>query len=319
MKSRSLIFIIIAAVLIVAGIITCIVCGSLAKSKNIALLSDTVDKDGNAINSDNIDEYGLTALNIDVEDIDINIIGTKGKSYVEFVNLNPASYDYTVSGYKMTVKTVDPFDIGSLIKIRKNGSGFSGIRSYLFLNKYKDETSKINIYVSEKTVLNEISLKTVNGNISVKNMKNDCLYTLNVKKGDLLISGVETMLETKVKVKDGEYTVSSSSLEKNDFNVDGGNVFFKECGLCQYYITCDNGSIYFDDADQGSSVEGRKYPKKIVTDLLDDASGEENGDEANTEEKTEELETEVEDNALPCEIKGKIVNGNMYVTTKLGE
>ncbi|MBR5515803.1 MAG: DUF4097 family beta strand repeat protein [Clostridia bacterium] len=310
MKAKSIIFLIIAAILIVGGIVTCIVCNSLASKSNLNLLSDTVDAQGNAITSDELADYGITSLGINMKDIDVNIISGAKESYVEFVNINPAVYDYTVSGYKMTLKTINPFDITSLVKFRKNGSGFCGLRSYFFLNKYDKVNSAVNIYISDDITLSEISVKLENGNVSIKNINSDCLYDFDVNNGDLKIDSVKTMLETTIEVKKGNLEILSSSLRKTDFSVEFGNVTFNDGERSQYYVSCKSGAVYLDESEQGDSVEGIIYPE-----TLNDKT-EESDPEATTDENESEQEELL---SLPDEIKGSVTNGNIYINSKINE
>lgn len=313
MKPRSIIFIILAAVLIIAGVVTCIVSASIASSKNIELLSDTIDEKGNAVTTDDISGYGITNLSIDMDNVDVNIIGGSEKSYIEFVNINPAKYDYTVSGYKMTLKTINPYDVTALLKIRKNSSGFSGLRSYFFLNKYKDSSAAVNIYISEAVAISEMKIKVKNGNINLKNIDSDCLYELSANKGNVTLDKIDTLLDSKITVNKGDLNVSDSSLRKNEFKVNTGNATFADCERSHYYVTCESGIVYFDDKNQGAAVEGLIYPEEITQEEETDTDTETNAEEAPAENSEED------GISLPDEIKGEIVGGNMFVTSKTDE
>ena len=75
MRPTSIIFIILAVILIVAGIVVGLVGGSMAKAADIQLLSETVDDEGNAITTHNLNEYSVTDFTIDIKNADVNIIG----------------------------------------------------------------------------------------------------------------------------------------------------------------------------------------------------------------------------------------------------
>ena len=219
MKPTSIIFLILAAILIVSGVVLCIIGGVMADSQGIELLCDSVDADGNEISTHDLAEYSLTDININIKDVDVNIIGQSVESYIEFKNVNYATYDFSINKKQLSLESVNPFDVFSIVKFRENKGGFAGLRHYLYLNKYKDDISEVNIYFMPGQSLEDVKINVKNGDVTVKNMGCDALYDINVTNGNVVFENTNTDNNVQAKVKKGNFTFDRSKAELIDFTV----------------------------------------------------------------------------------------------------
>lgn len=294
MKPTSIIFIILAAILIVVGVVMCVVGGFMANASDSNILCDRVDSEGNDITSYSLSEYELSQLDIDVQKADVNIIGQSTKSYIEFKNINTVTYDFTVSKSKLSVDTVNPFDISSIVKFRENGNGFSGLRHYLYLNKYNKKTSEINIYITPTQDISTITLKVEGGDITVKNMIGSAEYDLTAINGNVVFENSRTDSSLVVKTEEkGNFTYVDSSASSIDFVIENGNGKFTADRQYNFSCECESGKVYLDDENVGNSFDSA-YPEIDKTELS------ENG------------EDEI---VVPDTVRGKIISGDLVIDT----
>lgn len=260
MKPTSIIFIILSAILIIVGVVLCVVGGSMAKESD-ALFCDRVDSDGNDINLQSLSKYELTEIDISVEGIDVNIIGQSPESYIEFKNVNSVTYDFTVNKGKLTVKTVNPFDVSSMIKLRENEGGFDGLRHYLKLGKYKDKTAELNIYITPTQTIDSVSVKAENGDVTVKDMTGKVDYTLSATKGNVVFTDSKTDEELLVSTDTGNFTFNMSKAGSIEFSVKDGNGKILADEQYHYTCSCELGEIYVNGKPKGQSYVGA-FPQK---------------------------------------------------------
>ncbi len=289
MKPTSIIFLILAAILIVSGIIVCIIGGAVAGSDGVEILCDYTDADGNDITTHSLEEFSLTSINIDFKDANVNIIGQSVESYIEFKNINFAKYDFSINKKKLSLESISPFDVSSIIKFRENEGGFDGLRHYLHLNKYKNDISEVNIYLMPGQVIEDINITVKNGDITVKNMGNDPTYILTAKNGNVVFESTKTDSSVTVDVEKGNFTFNRSNAFSIDLNINNGNGKFIADRQFNYTCSCESGNIYLDDENIGDTAPG-VYP----------------------ETKAEESQEEV---IVPCIVNGKITSGDLVIDT----
>ncbi len=287
MKPTSIIFMILAAILIVVGVIVCIVGGSMAGNDN-PLLCDITDAEGNEITTHSLTEFDITDIDIDIKNAEVNIIGQSTENYIEFKNINTVTYDFVINKHKLNLTSVNPFNISSMVKFRENEGGFGGLRHYLYLGRYKDKVSQINIYVTPELSLNSIKVRVENGDVTVKNMISDTEYDLSTVKGNVIYENTSTASPLTVSARKGNFTFNSSDVKSLDFTIENGNgkfVLNKQYNLsCQ----CESGKIYLDDENVDESYAG-VYP------------------EVTNQEGAEVI--------IPNAVKGKVTSGDLVIDT----
>ena len=291
MKPTSIIFIILAAILIVVGVVVCVVGGTMAGNDN-PLLCDIVDAEGNELTKHALSEFDLTDIVIDIKNAEVNIIGQSVESYIEFKNINAVTYDFVINKHKLNISSVNPFNISSMVGFRENEGGFAGLRHYLYLNRYKDKVSQINIYITPEQNLNNININVKNGDIIIKNMISDTEYDLNTVNGNVVFENTTTDDSLNAVADKGNFTFNASSVGSLDFDIKNGNGKFILSKQYNFSCQCESGKIYLDDENIGESYAG-VYPAEAAQE---------------NEDKNEELE-------LPAAIKGKVSAGDLVIDT----
>jgi len=285
MKPTSIIFIILAAVLIVAGVVICLVGNSMTSADN-PLLCDSIEAGDEKVEH-SLSEFELTNIDINIKDVNVEIIGKSEKNSIEFININKVTYDFVINKHKLTLSTVNPFNVSSMVKFRENEGGFAGLRHYLYLNRYNDKVSQIRIYVTADTVLENIKINTENGNITIKNMMGAPKYDITSETGSVTVENSLTTDVINVKVKSGDFNYTNSGASHLDFKVEKGNANFQISKQYNFFCKCNvAGSVIVDTENVGDSYEG-VYPK------LEPAEG-----------------AEID---LPDTVKGELVSGDLFI------
>lgn len=292
MKATSIIFLILAAVLIVSGVIVCVVGGVMANAQDTELLCDITDDEGNDLKVYSLQEYALSGYDISIKNADVNIIGQSLENYIEFKNINSVTYDLSINKKKLELNSVNPFNLSSIVKFRENEGGFDGLRHYLYLGKYKKSVSEINIYLMPDQIPDEINISVTNGDITVKNMSCDSIYNLEAHKGNVVFESSRTDENVTVKVENGNFTFDKSNAERLDFTVTNGNGEFVTDRQFNFLCQVSSGSIYLDDQNMGGETLKGVYPKLSTED---------------TEEGTEVV--------LPCIVEGSVTSGDLVIDT----
>lgn len=288
MKPTSIIFLILAAVLIIAGVVICLVGNSMA-SPNESLICDSV-VDGNDITNYVLTEFDLMDIDINVKNAKVSIISNSEvrENHIEFKNINKVTYDLVINNHKLTLSSVNPFNVSSMVKFRENESGFGGLRHYLFLNKYKGKECEITVYITPDTRLSNIKVHTKSGDIVMNGIVGNTKYDLSADKGNVTFDNINTLENVTANVKGGNFTFDHSKVNDLDFTIENGNGNFNVGYQYSYVCQCVNGSIHLDGESLNDSLN-QTYP--IV-------------------EPMEGMELEI-----PGEITGKVTSGDLYIVT----
>lgn len=142
-------------------------------------------------------------------------------------------------------------------------------------------STKITVYIPAKEY-GELKVKTITGDIRVKNMSFDSL-DLSVSTGDITVADMTCKGDIKIKVTTGETKLSYitcknfiSSGSTGDVNMkyviaqekmsvvrDTGDIEFKECDAFTVYLKTDTGDI------EGSFITGKDFNVKTDTGDID--------------------------------------------------
>lgn len=314
MKPTSIIFLILAAILIVTGIVVCLVSGSIARSNNTDLLCDKIDADGNAVTEESFDDASIKTVEISMEDVHVNIIGKSDRSYIEFKNINPVKYQWKIANGKLTVDTVSPFDI-SFSFLKEKGSGMVGLRNYLHLNAYENKTAEVNIYFAGDKSISQLSANVKNGDVTLRNATFNCAYDLKTENGNITLENVKTERESVINTKKGNLTCTNCSLKaigkdsdgKKNSVIENGNVVFTTSEPYQYDVKCIAGHVILDGEIKDNAWHGL-YPEGYVFDTQD----------SEEDEQTENTEDE-KGEKLPGAVDLTVKNGDFSLTFQSAE
>ena len=224
MKPTSLIFLALAAVLLFTGWFTCSIASSMADAQGVSIYEQTRNKKGDIVYAYNLSDQKLSKLNLNFSDVNVTIVGSAKKSYVELKNFDPYDYSTTLSGGSVTVDgTVS--GLSSFLDMSSGGLKFKGLR-YFFADKpIKGHKRSVTVYLSDASNLTSLTLTVKNGDVTLKNIWNEnVVYNVNVIEGDLSFNEVVTTAVINARVSTGDITVSNTKATSINANIVGGRI-----------------------------------------------------------------------------------------------
>ena len=249
MKPTSVISIIVAFLLIVAGLITCFVAQNIASASGDFIFAESRGDD--LVNTVEIGQ-DISKIELIVQNAEINIFGTSDKSYIEFVNFSENYYSLSQSN---TIISFDEIpDLKSMLKFWENGFSFKGMRYILNFNKQSDNAEKvINVYLKADQLLKIFDIQANICTVNINEIEIDCDYKINANDISINASTLKTGGTLNINSGDKEEAANkvsmniSYSLIKN-LNISSKELItdidlFKLSGNSN--ITCDSGDISF--------------------------------------------------------------------------
>lgn len=185
MKPRSIISLIIAAVLVLVGIITCAAASAMASSDDVMLFPEA-NENGELVYRMGLEE--ISRISVDSDDADVTVIGNAEKSEIEVINFNANYYKLTVSNGSLSFSQVD--DFMSMFKFWDNGFSFKGMRYILRFGDDTAEGKKVIIRLSSEDSVKFLSLSSESGALSVEDCGFNADYTLKSNAGDISLRGI---------------------------------------------------------------------------------------------------------------------------------
>ena len=213
MKPRSIISLIIAAVLILGGIITCAVASAKADSDGVMLFPEA-DFNGDLVYR--MDLNGTTKITVDAADADIQIVGGAEKSVIEVINFNANYYKLNESNGSVNFAQVD--DFMSMFKFWENGFSFKGMRYILRFGDDAAGDKRVIIKLASDTDLRLVNISTETGDISLKNCPFNADYTLKAENANTDIKNVTNCAALNIYGNAGQITADSVITDKLAIN-----------------------------------------------------------------------------------------------------
>lgn len=183
MRPASIISMIVAVLLIVAGFVTCLIAKGMAEAEGQALFAET--RDYGLVNTIDLADTTISKLDIRVSDADVHIYGGSETSYIETVNFRDNYYSCNTSNRVVTFDEVA--DVTSMLKFWENGISFKGLRYLLSFEEEEPVGDKVlNIYLGGENV--DLKIVTLTGescHVYLENITYGTDYTFTLTDGTL--------------------------------------------------------------------------------------------------------------------------------------
>lgn len=222
MKPTSIVFLIVAIVLVIGGFATAGVAKQMAAREGIEL-GYTPSEDGADLVFTY--EYGADSIgkiNIDLDGADVNIIGGAAKPYVELINFAEGMYEFSSTNRVMTIK--DGTDFTSWSGLATLAMNFKGLRSFVNYSSMKDLERTVNVYVCEENPVKIVDISLDAGNVSIKDSVSATDYNLDIDAGEVIFENVSTASAVTVELDAGNVNVTGCDFERFTVELDSGNV-----------------------------------------------------------------------------------------------
>lgn len=239
-KPTSIIFLVIAAVLLIAGMITCTIAKDIAETDGYILFDESMGF-SNYAQHDFSDE-NLTKIELVVKDAEIYIYGGAERSYVEFFNFREDLYTLSSSGQILSFDEIP--NIKSLLNF-ESGFSFGGMRYILRRSNQEDAVRRINIYVaSQNASLKVITATGDNCTVYVDKLVNQCDIYVSAEKAVTLHAN-ELLSNCSLTVTSDERAdidLNNSTLHTLTVSADHGEVTAEQLYFAALDLTMNTGS-----------------------------------------------------------------------------
>ena len=273
MKNRSKLFLIVAGIIFIVGVLVCLVGAGLASKTGEQLYASKMGEEDSGYTYD-FGDSEIDKVKISVKDADVNIIGGAERSYIEVINFNENLSSYVGNQAMITFTESGTADdvMGNLESILS----FKGLR-YILRPTPKDRPKTVNIYVSDDENVKVFDINIENGNIKLSSISTSTDYDLSLESGKINISKIKTgsainveasgTRATDVIIKDVEADSLSLSAKRASFRSESFRV-----RLCEMNVTAGGAELDFvplteiytvDIATKGKlTVDGEVYPDR---------------------------------------------------------
>lgn len=256
MKPTSIIFLIVAAALILCGTVTCAVASAQAKAQDIALFENS-DADGNYVAQYAVTGSSVNRIDLRLSEATVNIIGGAQSSYIEMYNFPTNSYRYSQTGGAVSLAdSVDFTDLTSIFTLLSDGLKFDGMRQYFRFNSDNEREKIVNVYLSNTEAVKRLDITLGTGQIIMKGCNVAADFNLKINSGDCTVT------------ESNGFSALNADIERGNFSYDGdlangalratlgtGNAQVRASRLNSRNVelVCNEGVVSYDGSERGSS------------------------------------------------------------------
>lgn len=240
MKPTSIVFLIIAVLLIVGGVITCSVAEDIALTDNYALFHSS--EDGGTYVREDFDPEKIRKIELLVTDAEIQIIGGSEEAYVEFINFRDGLYTLSNTGEMLSMDEIP--NLESLFNLQ-SGFSFGGMRYILQNGTVGLGEKKINVYLPTETALKQISVEANNCVLRAEKLLSR--FDLNViadKRAELHFSDFRTACRLEVTAATADVHLQGAYLNTVSLKADTVEGDFREMYWDRLELDLEHGNLH---------------------------------------------------------------------------
>ncbi len=227
MKPTSIIFLVLAVILIATGYVSMETAKTLADNEGTSLYaSDTLDKDGNRLSTVLFNSNDYDKIEVNISDATVYLCrGDEEK--VVFKNYTEGTHTEIKSGVSYIIS--DNLSAIDMITSGKFNLTFKGLRHYWHDREILSRPKEVYVYTTENTVLNSIELR--------------------LGKGTVKISDYAADFDVMAYVEDG--TIEAKDSKAASFNLSGARCTVNATDLVsdRLHSDVDNGTVKMNSCD----------------------------------------------------------------------
>ena len=278
MKPASIISLIVAVVISIAGLITCIVAQNMAEKSGQNLFSE-IKTDGNHTRLVDLTETDVNKIQLIFSNAEVTIHGNSEKSYIEFINFKDNYYSLTSTSSLVSFDETP--DITSILMFWENGFSFKGIRYVLNFNKDNEPKGdkEIHVYLTSDKNIKQIDIQATNCTVNINNMTTSTDYLITASEVTLNTNHINTTSAVSINTgkdispakkvtynSNGDYitnlTVNAVELDMKadgfmctgsaNINYEEGNVGITSVGGMRFSLESESGEIIVNSVKTSS-------------------------------------------------------------------
>lgn len=273
MKPTSVIFIIVAVVLIIAGTITCSVAQSNAEKEGVDIFSYNYNESGDLLDTVDFRAENVNRIKISLGRCDVHIIGGGDRAEAELVNFE--RYKYSLSMTDGELKITDGIGFGSFVTVSSGGISFDGMR-YLFPFGGKgrikiDENAKrsVTVYLPDTLGIRKIDIEVQEGDVTVENIAYNADCSVVSASGNISVIGnAQVQTGYSLTAESGDISFDHPAFAGvADMHSSSGNIGITVArdNECEYRVDAPLGSVMYYGTSAGHAYHsGTTYPCKIT-------------------------------------------------------
>lgn len=251
MKPTSIVSLIIAVLLVVLGLVTCMIAQNMATANGEFLFSET--REDGLVNTVDLTESEISKIELIVADAEINIIGRSDKACIEFVNFRENYYNLSAANRVLSFSEIP--DITSMLKFWENGFSFKGMRYILNFAKDQEQSPDakkvINLYLTGDKEIKIFEIQADNCTLNIQSMTTATDYNITVENAEITATGLKTTSNFNINSKETDVPAQSVTLNMKTALVAHLNVNAHELNMdadvyrcsAETNIICDTGLV----------------------------------------------------------------------------
>ena len=269
MKPASIISLIVAVLISIAGLVTCIVAQNMAEESGQSLYSE-IETSGENTRSLDLTEIDVNKIQLVFSDAEVTVHGNSETSYIEFINFKDNYYSLTSTSSLVSFDETP--DIMSMLTFWENGFSFKGMRYILNINKDNQPKGQkeVHIYLTSDKNVKQIEIQASSCKVNINNMTSGTDYFITADNVTLNTNHINTSSTVSVNTgKDiapaskvvynstGDYitnlSVNAVELEMKadgfmctgnaSINYEKGSVTVNSVGGMQFILESDKGEV----------------------------------------------------------------------------
>jgi len=254
-RPQSIVSLIVAVLLVIVGLVTCMIAQNMAQANGEYLFSEIRGEDN--VQTVDLTDSEISKIELIVEDAEINIYGKCDKSYIEFVNFKENYYSLSATNRILSFDEIP--DLMSMLKFWENGFSFKGMRYLLNFSEFDTEETEerqkvINVYLTKDKLIKIFDIQSKTGTITIKDMVSETDYNIITEDATVNASTLKTSSALTINV--GKDVKPAKNLNLNltttfiaNMNVNAENLemtakLLRSTGKSE--IICNTGSINID-------------------------------------------------------------------------
>lgn len=255
MRISSIVSLVLGILAIIFGAMICRSAEEAAVADGYNLHQNIFDENGNIEKEHSFsveDGYDVTKLEIELEDVDVYVIGGAEKSKILVRNMFGGTYSCNVSNKVITI--TNKLDISGFVDAAQ-GIEFNGIRNIFDLNNFKKRRGEVYIYLNYSSEdIKQISLDVKNCNVSVQGIEGS--LDLISKSENSTVSIADFITDSSIKCEMIKSQVSFTNVSFFNANVTGDESSFKfdsELVILYRILASTSGMITANGVEYGES------------------------------------------------------------------
>ena len=262
MKPTSIVSLIIAVLLVILGLVTCMIAQNMATANGEFLFSET--REDGLVNTVNLTESEVSKIELIVSDAEINIMRSD-TACIEFVNFRENYYNLSAANRVLSFSEIP--DITSMLKFWENGFTFKGMRYILNFKKDQEQAPDakkiINLYLTNDKEIKIFDIQADNCTLNIENMGSATDYNITVNTAEITLSSLKTTSNININAKEADKPAKSVTLNMNRTLAANVNVNADELIMdAKVYrctastnIVCETGSVTIESAKKTDTLK----------------------------------------------------------------